>query len=420
MGQNATSSLLNRLAKQGVISRASSADSPKLTFQISERFFNIWYLMRASRRLRRRLLWLVGFLQSFYGAAELERRASALLEASGEAANDPARLLAFASAVSDEKLRQHLELRAVQRMVEGPKPFEHWRELLDLDGEDRHLGKLIEHSLSASSETAQADDLFGSEAGRLLARNPYLAEIVKQQIRDSGIDEELTHALLMSSETWKLLYGERVLAAIEAGELPSFADVANEDELWRLVAWAETDAHFAAILYSVLLMVKWQLSDEAALKLTETPLTTMLLVLVIPTKYRERWTEGEALIRRLLEHCVHEPSSPMLFPSVWIDFVMEGRAEQAAQALFDTGKHELALPLYEALRAIGRGAPSSLLHLPAELRSSTAQVVSELLNVQEDAATARIEMKRLFNPKKKQTKQRSRGSVAKKPRRPAP
>ncbi len=30
----------------------------KAAYQIAERFFNIWYLMRASRRVRRKLIWL--------------------------------------------------------------------------------------------------------------------------------------------------------------------------------------------------------------------------------------------------------------------------------------------------------------------------------------------------------------------------
>lgn len=67
IGVNATSALLNRLTKQGVLSKQAGSTSSKLTFQIRERFFGIWYLMRASRRLRRRLTWLVGFLQRFYG-----------------------------------------------------------------------------------------------------------------------------------------------------------------------------------------------------------------------------------------------------------------------------------------------------------------------------------------------------------------
>ncbi len=59
---NAVSSQLNRLSQQGVVEKVIYHPSNKTGFQIAERFFNIWYLMRASRRMRRRLIWLVEFL----------------------------------------------------------------------------------------------------------------------------------------------------------------------------------------------------------------------------------------------------------------------------------------------------------------------------------------------------------------------
>ena len=40
-------------------------DSKKALYQVAERFFNIWYLMRASRRVRAKLRWFVEFLRVF-------------------------------------------------------------------------------------------------------------------------------------------------------------------------------------------------------------------------------------------------------------------------------------------------------------------------------------------------------------------
>jgi DNA-binding transcriptional ArsR family regulator len=53
---NAVSSQLNRLAQQGLVEKVAYHPSSKTGFQIAERFFNIWYLMRASRRIRQRLI----------------------------------------------------------------------------------------------------------------------------------------------------------------------------------------------------------------------------------------------------------------------------------------------------------------------------------------------------------------------------
>lgn len=68
------SAQLNRLVKQGVVEKTTLPGSHRIGFQLSERFFNIWYLMRASRRLRRRLLYLVKFLELFFPSDTLHTR----------------------------------------------------------------------------------------------------------------------------------------------------------------------------------------------------------------------------------------------------------------------------------------------------------------------------------------------------------
>jgi hypothetical protein len=63
---NATSSQLSRLVKDGLVEAVPYDPQTKTGFQLADRFFNIWYLMRATRRARRRLIWLVEFLKMFY------------------------------------------------------------------------------------------------------------------------------------------------------------------------------------------------------------------------------------------------------------------------------------------------------------------------------------------------------------------
>src|SRR5262249_12404065 len=76
---NLVSSQLTRLVRDGVVEKVAYADTSGLAFQIAERFFNIWYLMRASRRVRRRLMWLVEFLRLFYSQEVLHSRARRLM-----------------------------------------------------------------------------------------------------------------------------------------------------------------------------------------------------------------------------------------------------------------------------------------------------------------------------------------------------
>jgi len=68
---NAVSSQLDRLVKDGTVEKVTLPDTKKYGFQIAERFFNIWCLMRASRRVRCRLVWLAEFLRLMFGPAEL-------------------------------------------------------------------------------------------------------------------------------------------------------------------------------------------------------------------------------------------------------------------------------------------------------------------------------------------------------------
>jgi len=68
---NAISSQLSRLARMGVVEEVAIPGQAKTTYQIAERLFNIWYLMRASRRSGHQLFCLVEFLKAFYSQEEL-------------------------------------------------------------------------------------------------------------------------------------------------------------------------------------------------------------------------------------------------------------------------------------------------------------------------------------------------------------
>lgn len=85
---------LDRLFKAGIVERVKAIDMQTRepargsAYQIAERFFDIWYLMRASRRMRKRLLWLVEFLRIMHTPDELRDRAKRQLELCGLNARD--------------------------------------------------------------------------------------------------------------------------------------------------------------------------------------------------------------------------------------------------------------------------------------------------------------------------------------------
>lgn len=164
---NAVSAVLNRLVKDGIVERAPSPPGEKMFFQIAERFFNIWYLMRASRRVRRRLMWLVEFLKMFYGSAELNRRARHLVQEPPPPEHDQFRraelALLFAIAIEKPGLRRALETEGVRSLMSsGDEDRQSIRSILDLEGEDASLKYLIERfqalsELNERVEQAQAD-----------------------------------------------------------------------------------------------------------------------------------------------------------------------------------------------------------------------------------------------------------------------
>jgi len=66
------SSVINKLIDDGFVEEAGGTGKRK-TYQVAERFYNIYYLMRFSREGRNRLRFLVGFMRVFYGTEDYER-----------------------------------------------------------------------------------------------------------------------------------------------------------------------------------------------------------------------------------------------------------------------------------------------------------------------------------------------------------
>src|SRR5260370_24567442 len=101
------STQLDRPFKEGMPEKTSLSSTSRVAFQVAERFFNIWYLMRHSpRRQRLRLRWLTEMLRRIYSPRELRERATGLLGgAEDERFSRVAYCLALSDAVEDRELR---------------------------------------------------------------------------------------------------------------------------------------------------------------------------------------------------------------------------------------------------------------------------------------------------------------------------
>ena len=100
---------LKRLVDVGWLQKLDAYNAKGGAYELSERFFNIWYLMRrSSRRMKRELYCLTKFLESFYGE-NLKDLAKERLNSKCEDANHIALDLALAEAVRDKKISKQLK-----------------------------------------------------------------------------------------------------------------------------------------------------------------------------------------------------------------------------------------------------------------------------------------------------------------------
>ncbi len=134
---NVISSQVNRLFKEGLLEAVQAAEGNRKTYQIAERFFNIWYLMRASRRVRQRLIWLVESLRLIYGQDELpaharHRLSATLPDGAGHRVRDAEYRMALAQAVEDKALRRALVSSALRPWADVDGVSDKTAELLEL------------------------------------------------------------------------------------------------------------------------------------------------------------------------------------------------------------------------------------------------------------------------------------------------
>ncbi|HNL98791.1 MAG TPA: tetratricopeptide repeat protein, partial [Accumulibacter sp.] len=134
---------LTRLESEALVDKVRLPGARRNGYQVSERLFNVWYLMRyAPRRMRQRLNWLVEFMRLWFSGEELLAQAQLRLarHAAGEvdeAALDYSR--ALASTLPEARAeRCQLEwsvFSAVRQHATDTRRALH--ELFDLDGDDR-------------------------------------------------------------------------------------------------------------------------------------------------------------------------------------------------------------------------------------------------------------------------------------------
>lgn len=232
---NLASAQLDRLVQAGVVEKVKAGSGKRMAFQVAERFFNIWYLMRASRRVRRRLMWLVEFLRVCFSSDELQRLARERLDNGHSNTVEAEYMLAICRAIGPAPISHALETRALACLIRGGRT--RLEEVLDLSGEDSDLAPKaermqvrekarlrLENALDpARSEILQALDDLPISGPNLLS----LADLV-EAAGEAG-EGELRDFVGELSEDLRRWLGTKVLPlfgrAIAAGDMADMADV---------------------------------------------------------------------------------------------------------------------------------------------------------------------------------------------------
>ena len=168
---------LTRLEAEGLIEKAKLTGRRRAGYQVAERFFNVWYLMRyTSRRIRQGLTWLVEFMRLWYSSDELQslasERASAHIQGRFCDADQLEHSRAIAAALGDDLLGKYrLELSvflvAKEEALRLHRPIpEIFPNLFDLDGADKFfstrynpwndLGLLLQYNCDYPDEAEAA------------------------------------------------------------------------------------------------------------------------------------------------------------------------------------------------------------------------------------------------------------------------
>jgi Flp pilus assembly protein TadD len=340
LDRSAVSTQLTRLVRQGVLEKADPGDSTKALYQVAERFFNIWYLMRASRRVRAKLRWFVEFLRVFFDSRELEQLAWERLEKYRSAGRTHSEEIetafAYVLAWGADRTRVEDYLRRECADME----FE-WRPYLDLircpvDGE--LPGKITGGGSAQTSQGMEAKGFVEKEAAarKAIEIQPYNAENWRT----------LGRLLLQRQE----FIGEAEAALRRAIELDPNSAVSWASLGLLLVTPGRSDEAEAALRKAIdldansakswnslglLLVTMPGRSDEAeaalrrAIELDPKSTVPWNLLGSVLTRTPKRSEEAEAALRKAIEL---DPNSPLSWNGLGILLMMMPNQSDEAEA----------------------------------------------------------------------------------------
>lgn len=291
MDVNAVSTQLHRLHSEGLVDKVDLPGEARQGFQVSERFFNLWYLMRASRRHRGRVLSLARCLETLYDIDDLQALGAQLLATPREADLS----LALARALPTGGMQRALWSSAIDQVGGDEKGF---RELLvQLGASGEPVRELAERKKLAKEamEIAKGIDFEGMgverELGEVLVAFAAMGGVPLHQVvvgmsRPEGVWAGVVVVAMARAVLGLALWG-CVRASVCDGQLRSV--FLNECD--------RTDIEAASLLRDCW-PLRFQHELESTLLIPASPSVDALL------------TEGDAALRRLMAPFAPMPADP--------------------------------------------------------------------------------------------------------------
>lgn len=392
MDVNAVSSQLNRLVRDGVVEKVAIHESRRAGFQVAERFFNIWYLMRASRRVRKHLVWLVEFLRLMYAPNTLAAMAAKHLDDqpgddSEGKLHHAEYALALANVVQDTGLRYSLESQGLRLLAWDPRLRRQLSEMLDLDGDDAPLKNRAERMrlLAEAEETCLNATQFpeGYDGASLW-------QLVSEQLL---FDAQSKHTLLTSLTNPSHLTNPNLLnGATEALRTLETLRLAEERSLGGLVAELRRGVQIGELesifdhtgLVSDGRGTPKTVFDIVASSTLADGRTSGVAALLAIAMAHERWDLFWSTIERFglqfYPDIVSAPAEPPLLgvSKALHSVVLNEKAPAALAALDRTDLADRWRPLREALAAIVAGTRAVLTRVAPEIREPALVLIDQL------------------------------------------
>jgi len=255
LNSSSVSPQLGRLRDVGLVEETAIFPGKKTGYQIAERFFNIWYLMRfTTQRQRAGLESLARFLQEFHTPAEQVRSAHELLGRARLSRGNLTYAMALADAMGSESaLARELDLKAQLELIEQMQGVrERIATILDPDDIDPRVfnfaelkQRLVEAVPEGSPVSGQAfaECVLGSPSllpggiaddGRLKLESLATSKLSLEDI--SKLVEELENESLQLAERFSADTVKWLRARLNSGLLTSWRD---GEELSALILRAE-------------------------------------------------------------------------------------------------------------------------------------------------------------------------------------